>query len=87
MWLNVIVDAVALNEEVPVTDTVPASVMAPVLTTARFPVTVEFPRLKAPVADKETFLPVSRTSPVKVLAVFFRVRSLTPASIVVVPVT
>jgi len=76
-----------LSVVVPVTVSVPLSVIAPVEVTARFPVAVVAPKLTAPVAATVTFLPLRINAAVKALVDVPNVISFAPAEIVVVPVT
>src|SRR5579871_6205354 len=79
------VDEPALNEDVPPTVRAPLSVIAPVLRTARLPVTADVPRCTAPVALTETLAPVSNSAPVNALEVLVRLTLWPVATTVVVP--
>lgn len=78
-------DVVALNVDVPVTVSAPLSVIAPTLSTDRFPVIVDAPMFTAPPAVTDTLAPVSRSAPVKELVVVVKLIFLPVATIVVVP--
>ena len=83
-------DVVASKEEVPLTVQLwlPLSkIAARAEVTTTFPVIVDAPRFTGPVADNETLLPVSETSPEKTFVAAVKLMPLVPALIVVVPAT